>query len=82
MIHFLFFFQVKFVFFIFAVSIGSVICERGCPGDDYCCVRLEDTIEGTCEATGYVPGGNKVILEPIEAPEAVLQGKHLTKCKL
>jgi len=30
-------------------------------------------MKGTCDATGYVPGGNKVILEPIEAPQAVLQ---------
>ena len=35
-------------------------------------------MEGTCDATGYVPGGNQVILEPIEAPEAVLQGKIIT----
>ena len=61
----------------FALTASFIKCKRGCPGDNYCCVKLEGTIEGTCEATGYVPGGNKVILEPIEAPQAVLQGNHI-----
>ena len=58
------------------LNIGTTLCTRGCPDTWFCCVARPETMEGTCDATGYVPGGNKVILEPIEAPEAVLQGNH------
>eukprot|EP00111_Clytia_hemisphaerica_P022379 TCONS_00065764-protein len=65
--------KTRLLFLIFALCIVSTLCSRGCPSTWFCCLARPETMKGTCYATGYVPGGNKVILEPIEAPQAVLQ---------
>ena len=49
------------------------VAGQSCSGNQWCCYQWKR--EGDyCEAHEYVPGGNKVILEPIEAPVATLEG--------
>jgi len=47
-------------------------------GTTKACFQWQDR-EGTCEFSGYVPGGKKVILEPIESPHAFDQSSSLAQ---
>ena len=58
---------------ILLISYSWLEVAESCSGDQWCCYK-SPTEGDYCKAHEYVPGGGKVILEPIDAPTATLEG--------
>ena len=67
---------ITIITYVKAVDHGGHCCEDG-GRDEYNCYRwcIYDQQEQDFCYAKYIPGGDKIILEPIEAPTATLKGK-------